>query len=169
MHSWWVPGTHYRRATNRGCITTLLLQSSVRSNRQRTQRLPSWSAWKQHVLTMLFVLIIWPPKGRLRSLRSEALTQTSRWTTIAGMTNFISGCQGAAGIMKMKVMKATCAMPSPPPAGDDGPQLNSRGLTWEPRCRRVWGRGWRRCVCGWGGRSLTSRWWINAECGGRRA
>jgi hypothetical protein len=23
-------------------------------------------------------------------------------------------------------------MPSAPPAGHDGPQLNSRGLTWEP-------------------------------------
>jgi hypothetical protein len=32
----------------------------------------------------------------------------------------------------MKVMKAMIAMPSPPPAGDDGPQRNSRGLTWEP-------------------------------------
>jgi hypothetical protein len=32
----------------------------------------------------------------------------------------------------MKVMKATCAMLSPPPAGDDGPELNLRGLTWEP-------------------------------------
>jgi hypothetical protein len=32
----------------------------------------------------------------------------------------------------MKVMKLTVAMPSPPPAGDDGPGQNSRGLTWEP-------------------------------------
>jgi hypothetical protein len=32
----------------------------------------------------------------------------------------------------MTVMKATFVMPSPPPAGDDGPQQNSRGLTWEP-------------------------------------
>jgi len=31
----------------------------------------------------------------------------------------------------MTVMKATSAMPSPPPAGDDGPRLNWRGLTWE--------------------------------------
>src|SRR5882757_2867324 len=45
------------------------------------------------------------------------------------MTNCISGCQGAAGISKMKVTKA---MSFPPPAGDDGPRLNSRGLTWEP-------------------------------------
>src|SRR5882757_9567389 len=45
------------------------------------------------------------------------------------MTNCISGCQGAAGISKMKVTKA---MPSPPPTGDDGPRWNSRGLTWEP-------------------------------------
>jgi len=29
-------------------------------------------------------------------------------------------------------MKVTKAMPFPPPAGDDGPRLNSRGLTWEP-------------------------------------
>jgi len=48
------------------------------------------------------------------------------------MTNFISGCQGAAGIEKTKVMKATCAMTFLPPAGDDGAPLNSRGLTWEP-------------------------------------
>jgi len=58
MHSWWIPGTHYRRATNRGCITALLLQSTVRSNRQRTQCLLWWSEWKQPVLTMLFFLII---------------------------------------------------------------------------------------------------------------
>jgi len=25
IHSWWILGTHYRRATNRGCIKTLLL------------------------------------------------------------------------------------------------------------------------------------------------
>jgi len=29
-------------------------------------------------------------------------------------------------------MTVTKAMPSPPPAGDDGPRLNSKGLTWEP-------------------------------------
>jgi len=29
-------------------------------------------------------------------------------------------------------MKVTKEMPSPPPASDDGSQLNSRGLTWEP-------------------------------------
>ena len=45
--------------------------------------------------------------------------------------NIIAGCQGAVGIMKMTVMNATCAMPTPPPAGDDGPQLNSRGLSLE--------------------------------------
>jgi len=46
----------------------------------------------------------------------------------------------------MKVMKATSMMPSAPPAGDDGPRLNSRGLTWEPvistgmtaRMARMW-------------------------------
>jgi hypothetical protein len=32
----------------------------------------------------------------------------------------------------MQVTKAMSAMPSPLPAGDDGPQLISRGLTWEP-------------------------------------
>jgi len=31
----------------------------------------------------------------------------------------------------MKVMNGMCAMPSPPPPGDDGQRLNSRGLTWE--------------------------------------
>jgi hypothetical protein len=48
------------------------------------------------------------------------------------MMNINSGWQGAAGIMKMKVTKATSTMPSAPPAGDDGPRLNLRGLTWEP-------------------------------------
>jgi len=43
---------------------------------------------------------------------------------------------------------------------------DSPGTHW---CRRVLGRGWRRCGCGWGGRSIASRWWINAECGGLRA
>jgi hypothetical protein len=33
------------------------------------------------------------------------------------------------GITKMKVTKETSVMTSPPPAGDDGPRLNSRGLT----------------------------------------
>jgi len=32
----------------------------------------------------------------------------------------------------MKVTKASSTMPSPPPAGNDGPRLHSRGLTWEP-------------------------------------
>jgi len=36
------------------------------------------------------------------------------------------------GIRKIKVMKETCTRESPPPAGDDGPRLNSRGLTWKP-------------------------------------
>jgi len=78
IHSWWIPGIHYRWATNRGCIQTLLLQSSVRSNRGRTQPLPRSSALKQWVLTMLLFLTIWPPRWRLRSLKSEALTQISQ-------------------------------------------------------------------------------------------
>jgi hypothetical protein len=32
----------------------------------------------------------------------------------------------------MKVTKATSTMPSTPPAGDDSPRLNSRGLTSDP-------------------------------------
>ena len=36
------------------------------------------------------------------------------------------GMPGGRGITKMKVMKAKCAMPTPPPAGDDGPWLNER-------------------------------------------
>jgi hypothetical protein len=47
------------------------------------------------------------------------------------MTNCISGCQRAARIAKMKVTNATSAIPSTPPAGDDGPRLNSRCLIWE--------------------------------------
>jgi hypothetical protein len=36
------------------------------------------------------------------------------------MTDFISGCQGTAGIEKMTVMNAMGTMPSTPPAGDHG-------------------------------------------------
>ena len=53
IHSCWRPGTHNRRATNRGCITTLLVQSSIRSSRQRTKCLPWSSARKQRVLPIL--------------------------------------------------------------------------------------------------------------------
>ena len=35
-------------------------------------------------------------------------------------------------ITMMKVTKPTRAIPSPPPADDDGPQLNLKGLTMEP-------------------------------------
>jgi hypothetical protein len=38
----------------------------------------------------------------------------------------------AAGILMMKVTKATSAMPCPLPAGDDSLRLNLRVLTWEP-------------------------------------
>jgi len=111
---------------------TLLLQSSVRSNRQRTKHLPCSSVWNHHMRTMQFFLTIWPPKWRLMSLRSEVLIQTTRCKTSARMMNCISGCQGAAGIAKMKVTKATSAILSPPPSGNDRPQLNPRGLTWDP-------------------------------------
>jgi len=53
-----------------------LVQSSIRSNRQRTQCLPWSSWWKQHVLTMLILLTIWPLNWHWSSLRSEALTRT---------------------------------------------------------------------------------------------
>jgi len=77
IHSWWIPGTHYRRCISRGCITTLLPQSSVRSNSWRTQYQPWWSAWKQRLLTMLFFLTIWTPKLHFRNLGPEALTEIS--------------------------------------------------------------------------------------------
>jgi len=48
------------------------------------------------------------------------------------MKNFIPGYQGAAGNTKIKVIKATSPMSSPPVAGNDCPRLNSTGLTWEP-------------------------------------
>jgi len=98
IHSWWIPWTHYRRATNRVCMKTLLLQSSDGSNRRRTQHLPRSSARKQCMLSMLYLLTILPPRWHLRSVRSEALTQISRQTTIVQMMNCISGCQGAATI-----------------------------------------------------------------------
>jgi len=65
-------------------------------------------------------------------MRLEALTHTSRLTTIVQMTNHISGWQGAAGIRKITMTKATSAMPSPPPTGDDGLRFILKGLTWVP-------------------------------------
>ena len=52
---------------------------------------------------------------------------------------------------------------------DDGSTQNMEDWGHSRWCRRVWVRGWRRCGCGWGGISIASRWWINAECGGLRA
>jgi len=40
--------------------------------------------------------------------------------------------EGAAGITKVKVMKAPSTMPSPPPASNNAPRLNSKDLTSEP-------------------------------------
>jgi len=77
IHSWWIPAIHYQTATNRGYLKTLLLQSSDRPNRQRTQRLPWSSAWMLHVLTMVFFFTVWPLKWCLRKLTSEAVTETS--------------------------------------------------------------------------------------------
>jgi len=74
MNTWnTLPESYQQRVYNNTLAT-----ASVRSNRRRIQRLPWWSAWKQRMLTMLFSLIIWQPKWRLRSLGPEALTQTSR-------------------------------------------------------------------------------------------
>jgi len=84
------------------------------------------------VLTIVCFLTICPPKWRLRSLRSRVLTQTSRQTTMARITNCILGCYGVAGITKMKMTKMTSAMTSPRPGGDDSPRQNSRGSTLEP-------------------------------------
>jgi len=73
MNTW----KHYQRATNSGWIKILLLQSSVRSHRQRTQRLPWSSGWKQRGLTLQLFLTICSPMGRLRSLRLQSLTLIS--------------------------------------------------------------------------------------------
>jgi hypothetical protein len=51
----------------------------------------------------------------------------SRKTTIAQMPKWISGCQWAVGIMKMKGTKATSAKPAWLQANDDGPWLILRG------------------------------------------
>jgi len=77
----------------------------------------------------------------MRSLRSESLTQTSWLTTLVWMTNCIFGCQRVGGITQLNMTKVIWAMPSPPPAGDDKPRLNSDGLPWWPvmsRCMRAW-------------------------------
>ena len=201
---------------------------------------------------MLFFLIFahrsggWGAWDRMYWPKHSDRQQLHGWPLI----NYISGCQGAAGIRKMKVMKVMSAMPSPQPAGDHSPWRNSGGLTWEPVmwtgirarlttmqmrmrmrtknhpksmidkrtmwktdlehrdvngyegddgddadadekeesslgnngstlnvedrpgtewCRWVWGGRWRPSGCGWGARSIASRWWINAEYRGLRA
>jgi len=50
---------------------------------------------------------------------------------------------------------------------DDGSMQNVEN--WGHSTRECEDGTWRWCGCGWGGRSITSRWWINAECGGLRA
>jgi hypothetical protein len=50
---------------------------------------------------------------------------------IGRITNCISGCHWVAVITKMVVMKTMTTMPSTPPAGQDGPQRNLKGLTCE--------------------------------------
>jgi len=132
IRSWWIPGTHISGATNRGCIHTLLLQSSIKSNRWRTHRLLWSSAGKQCMVTILFYLTVSTPKWQLRSLWSDALSQTSQWTTIAWMTHCISGCQMAVAITQMQVRKGTSGMPFPTPTTDDRPWPNLWDLTCEP-------------------------------------
>jgi hypothetical protein len=48
------------------------------------------------------------------------------------MKNLNSVCEWAAAITRMNGMKAKCFIPYPQSAGNDGPRLNSKGLTWEP-------------------------------------
>jgi len=52
---------------------------------------------------------------------------------------------------------------------DDGSTQNVDDWPGKKWCWQVWVRGWRRCEYGCGGRSITSWWWINAECGGLMA
>jgi len=101
----------------------------MRSNRRKTPRLPWSSAWMPRVLTMLSFLTIWPPKCYLRSVRSEALTQTSQLTTNARITNGMTRCHGPVGMTRMKMTNVTSAMTFRPLPNDDGPRLNLRGLT----------------------------------------
>jgi len=54
----------------------------------------------------------------------------------------------------------------PAMTGHDWPQDVLPGNRW---CRQIRGRGWWWCGCTCGGRSIVSRWWINAEFGGLRA
>jgi len=49
---------------------------------------------------------------------------------------------------------------------DDGSTQNVEDWGHSRWCWRVWVG---RCRCGWGGISIASRWWINAECGRLRA
>jgi len=74
INTWNTLQESYQQRVYKNTLATV----NVRSSRRRTQRLPWWSLWKQRVLTMLFFFIIWPPKWCLRSLRSEAPTQTFR-------------------------------------------------------------------------------------------
>ena len=58
MNTWnTVPEIYQQRVDK-----TLLLQLSDRSNRWSTEHLPWSPVWKKRMLTILFFLIIWPPK-----------------------------------------------------------------------------------------------------------
>jgi hypothetical protein len=80
---------------------------------------------------MLVFFTIESPKRRFGNLSSKALSPTSWETTITQMTNCISGFHGASGTTKMKVTKATIAMPFTAPGSNDRPPLNFGGFTWE--------------------------------------
>jgi len=50
---------------------------------------------------------------------------------------------------------------------DDGSTHNVEDWGHSTRECEDWTWWW--CGCGWGGRSIASRWWINTKCGGLRA
>jgi len=132
MHSWWIRGTHYWRGT----------QQTVYNNTFATIKRQLLQVENPTPAVVISVDAA-PVDNRLHLdyLTSEVVLEEPE----IGSTdpnnpidnNWMNdelhfGMPGGRGITKMKVMKAKCAMPTPPPAGDDGPWLNSRGLSWEP-------------------------------------
>ena len=169
IHSWWIPGTHYQRATHRGCIKTLLLQSSVRSNRRRTNTCWSnqhgcsacwqcytswlcdlgggaWGAWDQkHWSKYPDQQQLYRWRTAFRDARGQRQVGWSRWW------NWRERCHRHR---------------QPATTGCNWTREVWCGNQW---CQQVWGRWWGRRGWGGWGRSIANRWWINVESGGLRA
>jgi hypothetical protein len=169
IYSWWILGTHNRRATNRGCIKTVMLQSSTRSNRWRTQCLPWSSAWSSmcwlyyHSWQFDFGSGVWGTWDQKHRPKHPDRRKLHRWPTA------FRDARGRQGPQTWWWQK-WCASSHP----NCQPVMTAHNWSWEVWTgnqwyRWVWGCGWWQCGCEWGGRSIASRWWINAKYGRQRA